>query len=712
MIVRSERRPGTTTARKGVSLVVVMGALMVVSIFAFAMSFLTSQSLHRAHRISSQEGAILLARAARNFALSKIYEGLSTTDSRIFNTLTARDLATGTTIPFDTAELNSLAAEYRRGSVGVAVSIDAISALDPAKLAATTGGHDEVERRAILRIDVAANVDGVPYAFLESREIRIFSIVPGVLGKFSLYVRQPDTDYNRFAADINGDPDTRVAVADRRLPLILKNGGELDEGATSANDPGGWKRRGYIYRGGAGPVRLNLTAGNDDRFGESFHFFHVNAEPISIPGYYDPDPPGFFANPPDFSKKYPVTGNTPMPPFAPEFSFWIKHVVSGFYTRDETGADMNVENRLALTFPTPSIPGTPNPRMRSSVLHLYGTRSNPSPTLILGDVRRRYADYAAVLADATGDNARDAILCYLKQTAGPLYNAPVPGNPIRAAAGGGLTVGQAIRLDPDPSLFSCENMFAGDYNMYSDKMCQVFEEPYLRSHDYLYYRTATNFVPQTSDFGSDGYASTQSTFRLEMDTTMNRTEPFFDRGDVAAIPVDCLVSKCPIVVPGGRDFLGRFVDEDNVLTLDTNLLIRGETGRTIAFPPSLQVRKGGIIVIENGNLSLGAINRDRRDPDAFLVVAVLRGDIEIDSSLGNGRIAATLIAPNGKIVNRSPGFALDLTGGLHVKTLDGDTFPAGGRIAFDTRTDPSSVNYKMYYRALVANVATSYREGM
>ena len=694
------------------SLFVVLGVLIVVSIFAFSMKFLASHATHKARRVAAQKGAMLLARSARAFALAQIYEGLADYDSPIYQKLVNKNLTNGDAIPLDIASLTSLAEEYKQGSVDLSVTIASISQLDPIKLTKTTGGSDEVERKAILKIVPMAMVDGVSYSFEETRQVKIINLVPGILGKFSLFVQQCDANYNKYAANINGEPDDRVSSP--HYPVILKNGGELDEGKQiSTTDLDGWKRRGFIYLGG-GTTVLNLTAGNHEAFGENFHFFNIDSllEPKSqIPSYFDPDPSGQFSNPPinvwnPISQLSTLPQNA-LPPdglFAPEFTFWIKHLVSGFYTKeDPENSDMNVDGRLAVHFPTPSSPGVPNPQMMSSVLHLFGTRSNPSPTLVLGNVFRRYADYSAIVMDATNDKVRDAILTYLNESTGAM---PAQRSVIQSSLDSELGPNKPIVIDT--TVFSCEALFAGAGG-YTEKMCQIFQEPYLRSHDYLYHRNSTNFYPQSSTFPgpANSLAAATSTFTLSLDASLGRSEPFFEEGVLSDLPMEFLLSKCVVKVEDCREFSAHFLNE-TILNLDTAVLIKEAKDGKYEFPAEVRIEKGGIIVFEKGNVSLGRISTIP-GVDDFLIIVALNGNIVIDNSF-SGAMKASLFAPKGEIILKNPTIPLDVRGSVVVKRLPADCLQAGGKIVYNTQTDPSAPDYGNYYRGMTSNIALSFRE--
>ena len=500
--------------RRGLSLYVILCTLVVVSIFAFATSTMVTQNIRQARLLADSRAALLLDRSAVACAIGQIQDALENPQSQLHQVLTAPDLASGTQLAIDLAPLEAVRTGYRDAAITVAATIERISPLDGLRLTRTTGGGDPIERRCVLCLQLSGRVGSAEINRSEYRELRIVNLLPGILGKFTLYVRQAagnSPGFNRFANDINGWADDQVPPADRIMPIILKNGGELDGGQDS------WKKRGFVYLGG-GKVSLNLTAGNDEAYGENFLFYSMTQTP-SIPGYYDPFPPDFFTKPPDFTKRHPQSLNTGGS-FVTDFAYCLKRVVSGFYTTDADGKDMNIDKRLGVTFP-----GTPqacDPRMRSSILHLYGTRSNPSPTLVLGSVYRRYAEYAGVVVEATGDSRRDAILTYVYEHNGAFDQLPAVPTTVAAAANGGLPAGTPIQFD---SQQVCYDAMFQDPGTYQNHMCRIIEEPYLRSHDFLYFRQDGIFEPTQSLFGQ-GIAQTQQICTLEFHPGSPPPKPF------------------------------------------------------------------------------------------------------------------------------------------------------------------------------------------
>lgn len=680
--------------RRGISLFILMGALAVISILAFASHFFARESLQKFRRVTESYQSQLLARSAVACVISRIQDGLQDPKSEIYKTLLAESLAPGTALNIDLSPLDKLVQDTKGGKVSVRATVAAISPLDPDNLGPQTGGADSAERRCDLVIEANSQAGPAQTALKEIREFRVVHLMPGILGKFTFFLKTAPADsqaFNRYANNINGWSDERVSPTDRYQPIVLKNGGELDEGVAEKDDPESYKNRGYIFMGG-GPVVLNLTCGNDEMFGEFFHFFRMGST-SNIPGYYDPTPPPFFTKPPDFTTRHAQNLNQGGS-FAPDFAYCLKHVVQGFFTVDGNEQNMNFENRLGVDLPGPST-GV-NLKMRSSMLHLFGTRSNPSPTLVLGDVRRRYADYTGVVVEATGNNVRDAIFTYLAQTTGTMMGLPPLPTSVPAADASDLPKGTPVQMDPS---LTYPGMFGTDA-VYSSKMCRLVEEPYLRSFDYLCFRNESSFLPEKSLFGTNGQASIQHSFTLNFHPSLNRKQPFYQDGSLEALPDDFLLAKAVYRVPDWNSFLRHF-QKDGKIVLDSVVSIIGSPSSTLEIPGNLVFEKAGMLILENGSLRFSGVKLGA-DPDQIPVLVALKGNIELDSSNPSG-LKAILIALNGSVSQISAGRSLNLQGGLMVGNFPPDSFRSGGKIAYDSMADPSGPLWGIFYRGFVSD---------
>ncbi|MBF0406533.1 MAG: hypothetical protein HQM10_04215 [Candidatus Riflebacteria bacterium] len=692
--------------RRGVSFLVTLGALAVVTVFSISMHWLALESTKRARRFVDVRASEMIARSAISCAVSQIEQALLDDKSEIYGIFIKEDVSTGTVIPIDPTDIQPIAERFPRGDYSVAARIVLLEPLDSEKLASSTGGADPCERRFVIEIQAYGTSGGVNTNLVEQREVKVVNLSPGILGKFTLFVKnaEPGLAYNKFAADLFGKADERVVGA-KYYPIVLNNGSMLDEGD---ENPDSFKARGYVWLGQS-EVLLNLTSGGVlTTYGENFQFSKIKTS-FNFPGYYHPTPPAFFAESPDDfpNKRHPQTLNAESF-FHSSFSYTIKHVISGFYTIDPVGKNMNDMGKLNVTFPGTPSPDVPDSRMFSSILHLFGSSAIPSPTLVMGNVKRRYADCGAVLVECNNTDRHDA-LYFIPESANGLAQAGSVPAEISALEKGDIPLGSKVKLDQTALAFTNTIPSDGDYNA---AMCQIKQsEPYMRSHDFMYYQGEEDFEPAGSNFSTGDFSYVESakaheqyTCTVDFHKDLDYSKPFFDQGDFSKLPVDYLKSKAVYRVSTAEEFMERFyLKKQNRLKLNSAVIISGDPDKTFELPLAAILEKGGIIILEEGNIRVRKINMNL-DPDEVLTYVALNGDIEIDLSQGHP-IKANLIALNGKLRNSvTPNLAFDLEGTLAVGKLLPDTFPEGGRIAYDSRVDPSDNLYPTFYRAYLSDV--------
>lgn len=675
------------------SLFLVISALVIVTIMVFSSHWFAAQNLRQMRSLIDRRQSSLLARSAIACAVAQITDQMRLPQSGIAVTLQNPSLATGTSLPIDQAPLQDLISLSPRSAARVAVWISRLEPLSPKLLGVTTGGADEVERSLLLHFRAEGDCGGCTTVIDEERELRVLSLVPGVLGKFTLFVRQvePNPDaYNLFANTLDGLPDDRESPDTWMLPVVFSAGGGLDRGQVNPDQPESYRERGYFYLGG-GRVTLNVTAGNHDEFGENFTFFQLGTPPKQ-PSYFPKNPPDFFSPPPGFSaNRHPQSLNgadLPNP-----FAFILNFIVAGFHTTDANGGDMNLQDRLSVSFPKP--PVRCDPRMRSSVLHLFGSRVNPSPALVLGEVYRRYAEYAGVVVDCTGNTTRDAILGCIPQSNDGLAVPALFPNVATACVSGDLPPGTEIRMDEN--WFRPGNIFPSqdEYRTWSS---HLKTEPYLQAYDNLFFSQPGGFGAKQSFFGGP-----VSTCDLSFHPSLARSVPFFQNGDLEKLPKEFLLGKAVYRVRDQKEFFRLFTSgSDGSLELDGAVVVPGESAGVLALPSPGILRKGGILIVEQGNVRIGRLEPGP-DPYQMLTVVVLDGDVELDPAQG-GRANVYLVALNGTVRTLDPSRPIDLRGGMAVGRLAPNAFPAGGQVVFDSAFDPTADSMKYLYRAHLSDI--------
>jgi hypothetical protein len=690
----------TIKDKRGIVLYTLLGVLVIVSIFAFSIDSYTRKKLSQSRHLHQRAKTTILAQSVLNYAVARLNEELESEDSDLFSFFSSEAVEPGDELPVTLPLLPDILQDYSDATADCSIIVKTIQQLREEENLATTG-FDPFEKELVVTITAEVTSNGFYCKLSEDRPIRLINLLPDILGKFTFYVKNLDDSQslNCFANHIDGYTDSAFSQSPNCIPVILKNGGELDFAASEINDPDSWQKRGYIFIGGDS-VDINLTGGNFEAYGELFHFYAMD-QSSGIPGYYTMFPPSFFAAPPDFTQTWPQSLNSG-PDFASEFAYILKHVVAGFYTTQDNGGGMNYDQRLAVSFPDSD--STSETRMRSSSLNLFGTRSNPSPTLVLGNVNRCYADFCGIVVDVDLDGQRDAVVDYVRETDEPVGNLPMPESSIEASSNGSLAPGTLIQLDN--GLINYSNMFASDFE-YQENMCAIISEPYLRSHDYLYFRAEDNFFPETSCFG-ESVADYQHKFSLKFDSEVFADRDFYKDGYPQDYPVDGLNDKISYRINDFAEFLERFYDSDNNrLHLGITVSIENSQGQPVELPDGLSLTRGGLLLVENGDIEVGAIGLS--DPDEVLTIVALQGNIILNLSSGQP-VCANLIALNGTVKNNTPNRGLDLNGTLAVNNYNPIEFKAGGRILYNNLNDPSGKNYDYYYRCFVADYSDNIKK--
>ncbi|PKL48192.1 MAG: hypothetical protein CVV42_10440 [Candidatus Riflebacteria bacterium HGW-Riflebacteria-2] len=688
--------------RGGMILFTLLAILAVVSIFSFTINSLARQKMFQNKQLLDRLNCMVLAQSALNYSAANLQEELEKRPSAIAEFFLRPDVSPDQLVLLPLPLLPELTAKYPDSEVKIQIKILASKVLQKAE-DLNISGFDPLEKLFQIELSAAARTGLIACNLSEIREVRLTNLVPGLAGKFTLYVKSVNKSdsLNKFACHIDGYPDSAFSEGVSCMPVILKNGGELDFAATEGNDSSSWQKRGYVFLGGEA-VDLNLTSGNFEAFGELFHFYSLDRN-SNIPGYFDAVVPTFFSATPDFASKWAQTLNAG-DPFASEFAYILKHVVTGYYTTQDDGSDMNYDQRLELSFPTDQ-PAS-RIKMQSSSLHLFGTRSNPSPTLVLGNVNRRYADFTGIVVDVDGDGQRDAIVDYVKETSLSPSDIPSPPEEVYAMPGGCLEQGHPIKLDT--GLLSYSNMF-GSAQMYQEHMCKIITEPYLRSHDFLFFSTEDDFFPTKSCFGDEA-AEYQQSFSLKFDTGLFSDRFFYENGNPQAYTHQGLAHKFAYRVTSFNDFLARFYDsKSSILDLAFPIIVENPDGKTVKLPDNIKIASSSMLMLANGDLELGAI--EQRNSDAMLTIILEKGSFILDNP-GQKPVCANLVAMNGMLKNKITSHALDLQGSLLVASYEPEQFKNGGKIVYDDRSDPSGEAYQNYYRCYVADYALDMKKSI
>lgn len=448
-------------------------------------------------------------------------------------------------------------------------------------------GGDPAERRGTLRLDLRVTHRSVERRFRLARAFRFAAAFPAVVPRFTLFVKKTPGERLNSLANDAGGEPVKGR------PLILDNGGAADPAAN-----------GWIYLGG-GRTCLNLARG-DASTGEDFHL---------------PDA---------------VTRS----PFFPDQNYLLLNLNIGFH---ETAG----EDPVFARFPA-------RDAFKGSLLRLFGCPAAgeaPTPTLVLGDVWRRYLQAAGV------GPLRDGRLAGVTPLPWSVSQAHAPRGPFAP-----------------PFLFFSPKL----YQVY---MSQVREEPYNRSIDFILDGGATRDGPppllakrRAPEGVTDPYPAADPVLSF-----LNARGETVHHGRLSAVTVDRFA--------GGR--VARAYDSPAAWLADRSAdpaaipPLRGVT--LIAGGDADLSRDGGIelsgtgSLVFEGSVRLAAVRA--ADPTADRVVIVsLKGDI----LCGPGTVEAGLCALNGRVILEGSA----VSGFVAAGSLDPDRMRRGGLIAWNPRFAP------------------------
>lgn len=539
-------------------------------------------------------------------------------------------------------------------------------------------GFDPLEKELTLEVRARARCRGSSGLAVERRRVRVQLDLLPVVGKFTLFVRRPeiesagDRGYNRYANLMDGTPDfLTTRASDNFLPLSLHHHGD---DAPHVYDP--IEEGGYVFLGGDGPVKLNLTAGTDEQRGQQFHFQNLHIDPTA------PQPSLMASNPPPFFRRaHQVAGR--------KLRFGIKHVIFGYFTSDDGDprGDMNrggvLDDHAELGL-----------NMRSSTLHLFGSYSAPSPTRVFGRVYQSYAIFSGVTVDADGDGERDGLVTLLPAIPDEefpfLLSRGLPGEVPDLSSRG-----QVIRLDPE--VVRLEEMFP-NYAAYRGVMSTLVRfEPYNLGVDSIRKRgevpVVTPVLDRARDYPNPG---DRATLRHRHDGAVH----FY--GDLNRVGPELLRRRATVRFPDEASFRRACLRTGGVLELPGTVLVAGP----LALPEGLRVRRGGVLMAED-TIHFDGVTCEEGER---LSLVSLSGDVASPFGLASegSPVQADLVALDGTVRGTDPTRPWAVRGTVAAARLDPADFRAGGRILYPVESDPTGPERIRWIRLHVADAPESW----
>lgn len=560
-------------------------------------------------------------------------------------------------------------------------------------LSGTGKWNDPLEKKCRVTVDLDLSIGHVASRklrklYLFSRPCKIQRLSLPVVSKFSLFVKNPEktqgiTDgYNCFENMHDGNPThANDSSPVKSLPLVLFNSPKLKLADIT--------KAGYVFLGGNDELELHTTGGGHPEYGESFLFCSMG-KPISSIVLYDlsslPSTTGFAAGGVNLCEDPLLKG-----------VLGIRVAVFGFYAVNNLGETMNYMDSLSRWFdPSNAI------TMSSSFLHLYGSLANPSPTLVIGRVKRAYARFSK-LGVKLENRADFQGLCWLKNPA-PMQKSSgqkvetwdmvtFPGTFDDRKTGKSYSL--ATESLTMPTLFGNPKDPSGAWNAYMDRASGIYSEEYNRIYDYLFRKDEDKeFPPSESSFEKKfgPYLQTGESF------SFSRTDPktALFQGDLNKITSDDLVKdRITIQVKDRKEFEEWFKQSDGTFDLRGQVVKIGDGG--LEIPAGAKFVTSGMLVVPGDITVKGALACDEK---AVVTLVSLGKDILLQGT--NEEIQAHLVALDGTVKSAAKS-TLKIKGGMAVKSLSPKDWKAGGTVTYDDRLDPTQTGQESMYAAYIAD---------
>jgi hypothetical protein len=518
--------------------------------------------------------------------------------------------------------------------------------------------------------------------YLFSRPCKIQRMALPVVSKFTLFVKEPEKTqaeipgYNCFENMHDGNPtQNSYSSPEKSLPIVCCNAAKAGQTDLA--------KAGFVFLGGNDSIELHMTAGTHPDYGESFQFFPIGKTNSSVVVFdlnTAPDTPGFAAAGITLDSASDLKG-----------ALGIRAVVFGFYSVNTSGETMNYEDTLSRWF-VPENAVT----MNSSFLHLNGSLTSPTPTIVFGKVKRTYARYSKLVVTLSSRTDKQGI-CWLK-------------NPVTMQTTSGQTVDH-WDLVPFPGSFT-DKKTSQSYSLSNDVLAMsnlflswdaylscasgLFSEEYNRVNDYLMRAESDKgFPPQEGDFKTKygSYEITGEALKL----VRNDSEIVLFENNLNELTTEDLIKdRTTIEVADQKEFDTFFKTDTTTYDLQGQI-IRVKKG-PLTFPAGTVIATSGIVSVEGEIVLSGGLQY--KDEKSLLTLISKGKNITLSGE--NVQVQANLIALDGTVKSTSMS-RVNLKGGVAVKTLSPKDWKAGGLISYDDRFDPLQMPTEGTYVVQIAD---------
>ena len=520
------------------------------------------------------------------------------------------------------------------------------------------------------------------------RDILVANVIPPFVSKFTLYVKNAsekgENSFNLIRNDYKG------MITDGPRPLICYNNNNPESPFSpkdrnsvlkAEQNPKAYKNRGWIWLGNK-KTRLNLCSGAGD-LGEIFQFYDVTNPNIFKPIKFSSPLSGL---PKSFRKvRKTYWDKKKTEPRKTTYKFGHSFILDGFHDRsNRKKTDAMYEGGILSSGERKYYSS------KSSILHIYGDarRGFQSRTKVFGPVYSAFPRFANL---EIMPQEKDVLDTFQKHNPPPLYLLPSISS---RRYSNSAQIKDIMNRKVGGPLLKYGMLFSA-HNIYARYMSRIIEVPYnltYNSMQDIYTNQAIRTFPAQNEI-------------LKQDSGRNITlkngEQTIYKGNIAYLHLDKLIqSRVQAEVATIKEFWETYLNKNNELELNQIVKIKNTAKEELIIPPlklptQLKFKGAGMIILEQGNLSLRSIKLDS-DKDCISLYAPNCNSIRF---LSTGINQINIIAPKARLDYSSK---LYLAGTLCISSIYADQRFQGGKILFREAIDPTSKNYFNFYRAHIS----------
>lgn len=688
----------------GVTLFLILTLSFILIIISIAVIKLNRQQNLTSHFYTFGEIAQLLAEVGINYSLKSVKEAIhkiTTTNQNEINKilLTPNPLKDTSLMPYLKDDWNTDLKEFTSqvdpsAAIKVEIWLRNFMPLEDD----ITKWKDPIAKIGWLCIESTGIYRDVKRTISIKRLVKVASILPPISSKFTLFLLNACTNNESKFNVIKNDYQGNIITGIRPLVCYNHNTEEAElekrsiaEVLSEEKQENIWEKRGWIWLGG-GKIRLNLSSGAS-QFGDIFHFYEVGNLNIFQPIQFKTSKdllPIWFSQPitlywdrVDIDPKRQVMYNIDHAFILDGFHYQSSHCFEDAMYFGNILSDYE-KNKYS---------------SYSSYLRIFGDarKGFHSRTKVFGEVYSALVKFGILQISSNEQDVQQMLSqnqpIYIlpsipKQNFNPHFEIKDVKN--RRVGGPILTI----------------SMLFSDWEQYSKCMSQIIEIPYNLSYSSLqeiYLNTKDRyFPPRKVYFGIED--------KKEIELRNGNFILFNGKVDIKNL-INTILNRKFIELKTLSEFWNRYYDrENNKLNIDSIVYIQNSDKKDLIIPPisnlpPMVIEKGGMIILENGNLVLnGAIVKSAFEA---LTIVLLNGtNITFVSNRPNH---LHIIAPNAEINSIAP---INITGSLLALDISPLKNVFGGIIRYRESTDPTKPTYYNFYKIMIDSKDFSWYAGL